>query len=95
MAAGIKQKPTCKNKSVFLGGDGEDRTHDLHTASVALSQLSYAPMPYRQDDPDDKIYYTRSVVFCQEKNTGYREKVSQYMGSKRPAPMRCGPFAVC
>lgn len=26
------------------GGDGEDRTLDLHTASVALSQLSYAPI---------------------------------------------------
>lgn len=28
----------------FYGGDGRDRTDDLHTASVALSQLSYAPI---------------------------------------------------
>ena len=28
----------------FDGGDGRDRTDDLHTASVALSQLSYAPI---------------------------------------------------
>lgn len=28
----------------FFGGDGRDRTDDLHTASVALSQLSYAPI---------------------------------------------------
>ena len=27
-----------------VGGDGEDRTLDLYTASVALSQLSYAPI---------------------------------------------------
>ena len=28
----------------LYGGDGRDRTDDLHTASVALSQLSYAPI---------------------------------------------------
>ena len=27
----------------LVGGDGEDRTLDLMTASHALSQLSYAP----------------------------------------------------
>ena len=32
------------NYSVCSGGDGEDRTLDLYTASVALSQLSYAPI---------------------------------------------------
>ena len=32
----LMQKP-------LLSGDGGIRTHDLYTASVALSQLSYAP----------------------------------------------------
>ena len=31
------------NLQRFLSGDGGIRTHDLYTASVALSQLSYAP----------------------------------------------------
>ncbi len=26
-----------------IGGDGRDRTGDLHVANVALSQLSYTP----------------------------------------------------
>jgi hypothetical protein len=30
----------------FLGGDKRDRTADLLTASQALSQLSYTPMPF-------------------------------------------------
>ena len=34
----LMQKP-------LLSGDGGIRTHDLYTASVALSQLSYAPNP--------------------------------------------------
>ena len=36
----------------FLGGDKRDRTADLLTASQALSQLSYTPMPF---------YFYRSV----------------------------------
>lgn len=28
---------------IAVYGDGETRTHDLHTASVAFSQLNYAP----------------------------------------------------
>ena len=35
----LMQKP-------LLSGDGGIRTHDLYTASVALSQLSYAPMRF-------------------------------------------------
>lgn len=41
------QKRTENRKFSVLfvvGGDGRDRTDDLHTASVALSQLSYAPI---------------------------------------------------
>ena len=44
-----KEKPLIsKKQAVFDGGDGEDRTLDLHTASVALSQLSYAPIIARE-----------------------------------------------
>lgn len=39
-----KQKTEAYNLGFLHGGDGRDRTDDLHTASVALSQLSYAPM---------------------------------------------------
>ena len=39
----------------FFRGDGGIRTHDLYTASVALSQLSYAPMGFS----DDLNYHTR------------------------------------
>ena len=38
----LMQKP-------LLSGDGGIRTHDLYTASVALSQLSYAPMRFSND----------------------------------------------
>ena len=40
-----KKKNTVKPLILqcFLNGDGGIRTHDLYTASVALSQLSYAP----------------------------------------------------
>ena len=40
-----KKKNTVKPLILqcFLSGDGGIRTHDLYTASVALSQLSYAP----------------------------------------------------
>ena len=38
-----KEKPHFGATFLF-GGDGEDRTLDLYTASVALSQLSYAPV---------------------------------------------------
>jgi hypothetical protein len=30
-------------KAIHLGGEDEDRTHDLYIANVALSQLSYPP----------------------------------------------------
>ena len=44
-----KEKTAHFNEtSGFDGGDGEDRTLDLHTASVALSQLSYAPIIARE-----------------------------------------------
>ena len=39
----LVEKPTCRNKSVFFGGDEEDRTLDLTDANRTLSQLSYAP----------------------------------------------------
>ena len=38
----LMQKP-------LLSGDGGIRTHDLYTASVALSQLSYAPRRFSND----------------------------------------------
>lgn len=41
---GKNKKPRHRNLGFLYGGDGRDRTDDLHTASVALSQLSYAPM---------------------------------------------------
>lgn len=52
------------------GGDGEDRTLDLHTASVALSQLSYAPKSsddndYQQDD------YIPFFTVCQHKKAKF------------------------
>lgn len=52
------------------GGDGEDRTLDLHTASVALSQLSYAPKSsddndYQQDD------YIPFFTVCQHKKVKF------------------------
>ena len=37
----IEKRPAYA--SLFSGGDGGDRTHDLLTASQTLSQLSYAP----------------------------------------------------
>ena len=40
----IHQGLSRRHFSVANGGDGRDRTDDLHTASVALSQLSYAPI---------------------------------------------------
>lgn len=42
----IKTQNPNSSSSDFerYGGDGRDRTDDLHTASVALSQLSYAPV---------------------------------------------------
>ena len=40
----INQGLSRRHFSVANGGDGRDRTDDLHTASVALSQLSYAPI---------------------------------------------------
>ena len=40
----ISLKKALAKASAFFGGDGRDRTDDLHTASVALSQLSYAPI---------------------------------------------------
>ncbi len=39
-----RQQTYCLLSFVLYGGDGRDRTDDLHTASVALSQLSYAPI---------------------------------------------------
>lgn len=40
-----KEKDCGFIRSLYVyGGDGRDRTDDLHTASVALSQLSYAPI---------------------------------------------------
>lgn len=42
-----KQKSALLRERIFcFGGDGRDRTDDLHTASVALSQLSYAPVKF-------------------------------------------------
>ena len=34
---------------LLKSGDGGIRTHDLYTASVALSQLSYAPRRFSND----------------------------------------------
>ena len=39
-----KQKPPTRSREGFMfGGARRDRTADLNTASVALSQLSYGP----------------------------------------------------
>ena len=39
------ERPSTWRQTAFqIGGAEEDRTPDLNTASVALSQLSYSPM---------------------------------------------------
>ena len=40
---GIKQSRLLEAGGLWFGGAEEDRTPDLNTASVALSQLSYSP----------------------------------------------------
>ena len=42
--ANITEKDDYEGNRLFLGGDSGARTHDLLTASQALSQLSYTPV---------------------------------------------------
>ena len=69
-----KKKNTVKPLILqcFLSGDGGIRTHDLYTASVALSQLSYAPNPrfdwnlnYNTGNPDkfQHLFWANLVIF--------------------------------
>jgi hypothetical protein len=40
---GAKEKADCEQSALNIGGEDEDRTHDLRIANAALSQLSYPP----------------------------------------------------
>ena len=53
---------TCTNSPNQYGGARRDRTADLNTASVALSQLSYGPL-VEFDNYTDFFYFVYSLFF--------------------------------
>tara|TARA_B100000212_G_scaffold176755_1_gene133030 strand:- start:97 stop:282 length:186 start_codon:yes stop_codon:yes gene_type:complete len=56
----LKNLSVSKNRLICLGGAKGDRTPDLNTASVALSQLSYGPRnPYSKIFSTDSKYVLR------------------------------------
>ena len=56
----LKNFRVQKNKTICIGGAKGDRTPDLNTASVALSQLSYGPRnPYSKIFSTDSKYVLR------------------------------------
>jgi hypothetical protein len=78
----------------FRGGADGDRTHDLHDANVALSQLSYRPT--EADDissayrfsPRPRMPWARSEACSAGQQAG--EAVVQYVTA--PAIEHIGPF---
>ena len=74
-----KQNPRQNLARVFDGGADRDRTDDLYTASVALSQLSYGPMI-----SDDLL-----VVLRFRNGADYRRSLLHAQAKKQR------PFRVC
>ena len=92
----LMQKP-------LLSGDGGIRTHDLYTASVALSQLSYAPMRFSNDltiiqensqNFNTFFYYFSADFMCLTLCADFQPGFSAPIFTPFPGSCRRGSFAV-
>ena len=100
-----KKKKYCKPFCLqyFSSGDGGIRTHDLYTASVALSQLSYAPMRFSNDltiiqensqNFNTFFYYFSADFMCLTLCADFQPGFSAPIFTPFPGSCRRGSFAV-